>query len=444
MHDFIVPGTLKTCPTGKPSACCVAGEVIIAWTKPTGYHGSRGHGGSLAFPCPGRARLLPSLRDAGFAAKRRLGGSLALLESLSKGTTHVQVSRSDVDLHDRQPTPRRRFDPLPWSSVFSCRRSPPRSRGRSSPAPWPGRRLMSFATTPRSKWPQAAKPAGPDVLETTLNLPQGFYEIEFPATQAAVRRRRLAGEPGGRIPSSPSTAASPGSCTTTAMREGLVRVAKRSGIGMIRERLTWGAVHPAGERGTGRGRRDSTRSAGRTPGRREGAGDGPRRPGLDGPRRRVSGRPPGHGRGVAAIAGRWQATWGAVEVWNEPDISFGGLLPADQYVPLAKTLAYVRAQVGLSPVAWPAGGRSVCHAATGATSMRPPPTACWSASKPSVSTPTTARRHGVAGDRLPRVARRPRSRGHAPVDHRVRPAVEAAAPIVRPWTRTPKARWTSP
>jgi hypothetical protein len=56
------------------------------------------------------------------------------------------------------------------------------------------------------------------------------------------------------------------------------------------------------------------------------------------------------------IAGRWQATWGALEVWNEPDISFGGLLPADQYVPLAKTLAYVRAQAGPSPVAWPLVG----------------------------------------------------------------------------------------
>ena len=31
---------------------------------------------------------------------------------------------------------------------------------------------------------------------------------------------------------------------------------------------------------------------------------------------------------------------GAVEVWNEPDISFGGYLPSDQYVPLAKAMAY--------------------------------------------------------------------------------------------------------
>ena len=40
------------------------------------------------------------------------------------------------------------------------------------------------------------------------------------------------------------------------------------------------------------------------------------------------------------ITRRWRSTWGALEVWNEPDIFFGDLLPADQYVALVKTLAY--------------------------------------------------------------------------------------------------------
>ncbi|MDO4425207.1 MAG: hypothetical protein Q4D17_05540 [Planctomycetia bacterium] len=36
----------------------------------------------------------------------------------------------------------------------------------------------------------------------------------------------------------------------------------------------------------------------------------------------------------------WNRAWGGMEVWNEPEISFGGNLPADQYVPLLKTIAY--------------------------------------------------------------------------------------------------------
>ncbi|MBR5626729.1 MAG: hypothetical protein IKW74_03810 [Thermoguttaceae bacterium] len=40
------------------------------------------------------------------------------------------------------------------------------------------------------------------------------------------------------------------------------------------------------------------------------------------------------------IRARWNSSWGALEVWNEPDISFGGNLPADQYVPLLKTLSW--------------------------------------------------------------------------------------------------------
>jgi len=36
----------------------------------------------------------------------------------------------------------------------------------------------------------------------------------------------------------------------------------------------------------------------------------------------------------------WNRYWSSFEVWNEPDIFFGGDLPADQYVPLLKTLNY--------------------------------------------------------------------------------------------------------
>ena len=39
------------------------------------------------------------------------------------------------------------------------------------------------------------------------------------------------------------------------------------------------------------------------------------------------------------IGKRWNQYWNSIEVWNEPDILFSGDLPADQYVPVLKTVA---------------------------------------------------------------------------------------------------------
>ncbi len=38
------------------------------------------------------------------------------------------------------------------------------------------------------------------------------------------------------------------------------------------------------------------------------------------------------------IGNHWKKYWNSIEVWNEPDISFSGNLPADQYVPILKTV----------------------------------------------------------------------------------------------------------
>jgi hypothetical protein len=40
------------------------------------------------------------------------------------------------------------------------------------------------------------------------------------------------------------------------------------------------------------------------------------------------------------IAKRWSSAWGALEIWNEPEISFGAYLPADQYVPMVKAIVH--------------------------------------------------------------------------------------------------------
>lgn len=47
------------------------------------------------------------------------------------------------------------------------------------------------------------------------------------------------------------------------------------------------------------------------------------------------------------IGKRWERYWNSFEVWNEPDIGFSGNLPADQYVPLLKTIANEFARQGI-------------------------------------------------------------------------------------------------
>lgn len=53
------------------------------------------------------------------------------------------------------------------------------------------------------------------------------------------------------------------------------------------------------------------------------------------------------------LAYRWHAYWGALEAWNEPDIAFGGNQPADQYLPLLKTIRYTMREAGIDT---PIGG----------------------------------------------------------------------------------------
>lgn len=53
------------------------------------------------------------------------------------------------------------------------------------------------------------------------------------------------------------------------------------------------------------------------------------------------------------VSQRWHGYWGALEVWNEPDIGFGGKQPADQYLPLLKTIRYTMRSAGIET---PIGG----------------------------------------------------------------------------------------
>jgi len=56
----------------------------------------------------------------------------------------------------------------------------------------------------------------------------------------------------------------------------------------------------------------------------------------------------------AVLHARWGDTWGGIEAWNEPDgPAYGGGLPADQYLPLVKTMRWSLQQAG---AASPFGG----------------------------------------------------------------------------------------
>jgi hypothetical protein len=193
---------------------------------------------------------------------------------------------------------------------------------------------------------RASRP-GPRLLEAKLRVERGYLELEVPS--GGQRFGLLALDPnpvrtGAATPRDPFFAidgAQSWLVRDDKVRDALVAACARSGIGMVRERLTSGAVHPSADRWVWD-----------TPQRFEALRQNYQRRGVevlemahDTPRwfERIGPYPAdleAFAQLWQGLAGRWRPTWGAVEVWNEPDIQFGGDLPADQYVPLAKTLAY--------------------------------------------------------------------------------------------------------
>lgn len=178
-------------------------------------------------------------------------------------------------------------------------------------------------------------------VAATVTLAQGYYEIEF----AGIGQRF-------GVVALPEASPTPDAffCIDSAMswlvrdgklRESLVRILRRSGIAMSRERLNWGEIQPARQRFDWQGRNgyETVRQLHAEQGVSV----------LEmfhnaTPWSGTVGKYPEDLIGTEAawreITRRWRKTWGALEVWNEPDIFFGDLLPADQYVALVKTLGY--------------------------------------------------------------------------------------------------------
>lgn len=182
-----------------------------------------------------------------------------------------------------------------------------------------------------------------EFVEIQVDLPRGFYEIDMPSLEQRF----------GLVVIEPAAASDPFFCIDAALSWGLrddlrgafIKILRRSGISLARERLGWEAIcssrdnwnwETAARYGTLRNR---YREAG--VGVLEMSHDAPRWLGRVG---KYPEQLPGAAAAWQQIARQWQASWGAVEVWNEPDISFGDFLPADQYLALLKTIAYAEQQ----------------------------------------------------------------------------------------------------
>lgn len=186
-----------------------------------------------------------------------------------------------------------------------------------------------------------AQRADARTLAVSLTLAQGYYEIEFAGASARCGLVALPLPRGTPDAFFCIDSALSWLVRDAALRAGLVRVLRRSGIAMSRERLHWGEIEPV------RGRFDWQARSGYDAVRQLHADQ--QVPVLEmfhsaTPWSGTVGKYPEDLVGTAVswreIARQWRNTWGGLEIWNEPDIFFGDHLPADQYAALVKTLAY--------------------------------------------------------------------------------------------------------
>ncbi|MFG0249059.1 MAG: glycosyl hydrolase, partial [Phycisphaeraceae bacterium JB051] len=206
------------------------------------------------------------------------------------------------------------------------------------------------------------------LLTMKLTLPRGFYTLSIDGTRQVFGIAAL--EPfGGPVDEL--------FCMDSAMswlvvqknhytryqdfvktRDQLVGVLKRSGIAMSRERLSWQGIEPqAGQWDWQTPRQfDSMRQSYQRHGVpiMEMFHHAPAYLG-----RTIGGHFPqdlhATARSFSQLQSRWQAGWGSVEIWNEPNIGGEGKVPADQYVPLAKAIRYAASKHdGHVPVGGPA------------------------------------------------------------------------------------------
>ncbi|AMV38731.1 cellulase family glycosylhydrolase [Planctomyces sp. SH-PL62] len=201
--------------------------------------------------------------------------------------------------------------------------------------------------------------ATPEGVRVERAFPQGYHEVEFPALSQRFGVVALPHARGTPDPFFAIDAAMSWLVDDDATRDELIALAQGFGLAMIRERMTWEAIQPEP------GRWDWESGA-----RFERLRESYRRAGIpvlemghDAPE--WAGRVGKYSRDLVAtadawktIARRWDRTWGGIEIWNEPEISFGGDMPGDQYSAYAKAVSFGLRQ---APVRVPIVGGVMAH-----------------------------------------------------------------------------------
>lgn len=179
------------------------------------------------------------------------------------------------------------------------------------------------------------------VVRVERSFRQGYHELEFPATSQRFGVLALPRPAGNPDPFFAMDAAMSWLVRDDQTRDELIAFARGVGVSMIRERMTWNAIQTARDRWDWESgsRFERLRKSYRA------AGIPVLEMGHDAPR--WAGRVGKYSQELVATADswrtigeRWGRYWGGVEIWNEPDISFGGDMPGDQYASYAKAVAY--------------------------------------------------------------------------------------------------------
>ncbi len=188
-------------------------------------------------------------------------------------------------------------------------------------------------------------------IEVSLGRPRGYHELYFPETEQAFGIGAIAPFE-GETDDFFGIDAALSWLTEDERREGLIANLARGGIGIARERVDWQAVNPR-------------------PGEFNWHARETQRHPYPGGYERVRMTYDDHGIEVLdvfhsapgwirerthrhaypedlvatsdawqRIGERWKGYLGGMEVWNEPDIHFGGYLPADQYVPVVRAMRH--------------------------------------------------------------------------------------------------------
>lgn len=180
--------------------------------------------------------------------------------------------------------------------------------------------------------------------KVTVQLPVGYYELAFPDL----------GQRFGIVSMAPQGDKKPDPffCVMGALslwcpdhyRSALVRMVRRAGISAARECLNWHSINPAPQEWQWNAVAPArSYDPMRNTYRQEGV-----------PILEYLINPPAWIGSIGKypldlvstttswnrIAERWSDNWIGLEIWNEPDIHYGGNMPADQYLPIVRAIAY--------------------------------------------------------------------------------------------------------